>query len=246
MSNEQEHSRRFASEDEVAFDKELIAILWREFDAVIEAKGKEPEFDEGEDVENFPVLKSLNFVIDQRENPETVFQGEFVECKKMREAIVIYSGESKIMLDLSGIFKSSDEKWIVIGLTPADIYRPQFRFITTDLVTNFRNNLQISKLFVAISSHGQGLEGVIFGDVPGDPGDEQSYLAYFKEKPEEFKNLPIVKFDKLKDLEEISLSLMRGSTFERLKYIINQLGLGNILERAEFQKQIEEENSNLS
>ena len=228
-----EIDRRKLTEND-RMEQDLIAAHYNEWLAVLQQFGERPE----DALPDNPVDKTLRFVIDHRDNPETLFKGEIIDCLKINEPFEKYSAFNyEGVVDVLGP-TAPGESWIVIHIKPADIYRAEYCFLQTGVAREFMRFPAVKELEVAISNQGKSIECFNWADTPGDPSEKEWWKPFFKVKPEQFnQRVPVVTYSSLLDLKR-DWKLIQGSTFERLKYILHQVKIGNVIKFEDFKEEL--------
>lgn len=227
-----EIDRRKPTEND-RIERDLIAAHYNEWLAVLQQFGEKP----ADVLPDDPVDKTLRFVIVYRDNPETLFKGEIVECLKINELFEKYT-----FLNYEGVVDvlgptAPGEEWIVIHINPADVYRAEYCFLQTGVARKFMRTPAVKQLEIAISNQGRSIECFNWADTPGDPLEKEWWKPFFKAKPEQFNQwVPDVKYSSLLDLKR-DWRLIQGSTFERLKYILHQVKIGNVIKLEDFKEE---------
>lgn len=194
-------------------EEQVIKEHWQAWNKLVEVKGDEEE-----------TGKRYIFTIDRRANEKSQFTSDNIEVEKLNEPLEKYVGyDPQYPRSIEG------EEWIQIKVDPKDPFRSRLAIYSEE----DRAHYYTEGLVIYLSSHGRALEFTGWTPVlPPDAHKPQdplySYLRTYP-KPEEIK----VELEKEPDIDIHPierLQPLKGSTLERLDFLLMKIKKGEIIE----------------
>ena len=213
-------------------DAEVIKKVFSEYDLLIQKLPEEPR----------PISskryyeKTCTFVIDHRDDPNTKFKGEEINCTKLNVPIQKYvENWPPFHYHMHEINKlvgtlQKGEQWIMVVIKPGDLYRPKFGKHKSGFSDDTEEDLwwlNTDDLVVALSNTGKAIEARVW-ESQGKSKMKQGEWQHGRDRLKEnisMEGLPLI--DTAESFSE-PINLLQGSTLERLKYIAHQAALGNV------------------